>query len=251
MANTTMTLALNGEVTLDHFAQAMGYFRGLVRALSDELSPQAKIEWLVDDLESGSALATVRGEAPNLEVVEPIPPAFLAVGLALGEGRQVPYSSRVIREANGIASILGSGVTSIRFETQDDDATVISPIAHGRRPTLSGAYGAVEGRVQTVSSRNSLRFTLYDAVGDRAVSCYLEEGRQDLMRDAWDRRAVVEGWVSRDSATGRPVTVRRVQRVDVLNDVVPGTVLRSVRGIAPLDRGQPSAVEVIRKLRDA
>lgn len=246
-----MTLALNGEVPLDLFADAMLHFKGLVQALTDEISPKANAVWFIEDLASGSAQATVRGESSRPEAIEPIPHAFLAVGAALSEGRPVPYSPRVAREASGLAQILNGKVTSIRFETREDDATVSSATSQAARVRYVNSYGAVEGRVQTLSSRNSLRFTLYDAFHDRAVSCYLEEGRQGVMRDAWDRRAIVEGWVSRDATSDRPVTIRRVQHVEVLEDVEPGTILRSLRGIAPIDESSQSAVEVIRRLRDA
>ena len=251
MVNRTMTLALNGEVPLSLFAEAIMHFRGLVDALTHEISPAAKIEWLIEDLVSSSAVATVRGESPQIDAIDPIPSAFLAVGRALADGRPVPYSPRVANEALAIAAVLNGKVTSIRFETDEDDATVSNPTGQGRRATLIGSYGAVEGRVQTHPSRNSLRFTLYDAQHDRTVSCYLQEGRHDMMRDAWDRRALVEGWVSRDGVTGRPVTIRRIQHVTLLDDVVPGTAIRAVRGIAPLSSDDPSAVEVIRRLRDA
>lgn len=251
MADATLTIALNGEVPLDLFADAMVHFKGLVSALTDEISPDVDVVWLVEDLMIGSAQATVRGESSKPEAIEPIPHAFLAVGLALSEGRPVPYSQKVAREAHGLAHILNGKVTSIRFETRDDDATVSSVTDRRTRPRYVSSYGAVDGRVQTLSSRNSLRFTLYDAFHDRAVSCYLQEGGQEMMRDAWDKRAIVEGWVSRDATTGRPITIRRVQHVEVLEDVIPGAMLRAVRGIAPAgDKGQ-SAVEVIRRLRDA
>lgn len=194
MAETTLTIALNGEVPLDLFADAMTHSKGLVQALTDEISPNVDVVWLIEDLVSGSAQATVRAESSEPEAIEPIPHAFLAVGTALPEGRSVPYSPKVAQEAHGLAHILNGKVTSIRFETRDDDATLSSVTNRRTGPRYVSSYGAVEGRVQTLSSRNSLRFTLYDAFHDRAVSCYLQEGRQDMMRDAWDKRAIVEGW---------------------------------------------------------
>lgn len=246
-----MTLGLNGEVPLSLFANAMTHFAGLAHALADEISPSVDVVWIIEELVSGSAQATVRGESSQPGALEPIPHAFLAVGIALSEGRPVPYSPKVAREALGIAQILNGKVTSIRFETRDDDATVSSVAHGGKGPRYVSSYGAVGGRVQTLSSRNSLRFTLYDAVHDRAVSCYLREGRQDVMRDAWDRRAIVEGWVSRDATTGRPVTIRRVQHVEVVDDVLPGSLVKSVRGIAPVSDSSKIGVDVIRRLRDA
>ena len=82
------------------------------------------------------------------------------------------------------------------------------------------------------------------------VSCYLQPDQDEMMREAWDRRAIVEGSVSRDALTGRPITVRRIQKITLLDDIVPGSVVKSLKGIAPLAPGAPSAVEVIRAIRD-
>ena len=50
-----------------------------------------------------------------------------------------------------------------------------------RMPNLV-TYGAIEGRVQSLSQRKGLRFTLYYQEFDRAVSCYLSEGQEERMR---------------------------------------------------------------------
>lgn len=250
MLNSTITMALTGEVSLAHFAQAMAHFRGLVDALTVEISPDARIAWLVDDLEHDGAVATVRGLSPTMEAVEPVSVAYLLVGRALADGRQVPYSRRVASEAEALTKLLGGPITSIRFETNEDDVTIVDPATAGRHPPMSGAYGAVQGRVQALPSGDSLRFTLYDAVHNRAVACYLDESQQEMMRNVWDRRASVEGWVTRDTATGRPISIRRVRHITLLDEVVPGSAMRAARGIAPLGPDDPSAVEVIRRLRD-
>lgn len=245
-----MTMALNGEVSLEDFAQAMAHFRGLVDALKADVSPRARIDWLVDELEHDGAVATVRGISPTMDAVEPVSIAYLVVGRALADGRRVPYSTRVAQEAAALARLLGGPITSIRFETGADDVTVVDPAGVGERPPISAAYGVVQGRVQTLTSRQSLRFTLYDAVHDRAVACYLDADQQELMRNVWDRRARVEGWVTRDTATGRPMTIRRVRQITLVDDVAPGSAMLAARGIAPLGPGDPSAVEAIRRLRD-
>jgi hypothetical protein len=112
------------------------------------------------------------------------------------------------------------------------------------------AFGAVEGRVQTLSSRGGLRFTLYDSLHDRAVSCYLAEGHEDIMRDAWGRLAVVQGLVKRDPRTGRPVTIREVRSVELLGERSPHDYKRA-RAAIPLPEGARRAEDVIRQLRDA
>jgi len=114
--------------------------------------------------------------------------------------------------------------------------------------TLALAYGGVQGRVQTLTNRGGLRCTLYDTLFDRAVSCYLEQGHEDIMRDVWGRVAVVEGLVSRDQITGRPQVVRGVRNVTVVRQT-RSDAWTSTRGILPPGPAEPEVV--IRALRDA
>jgi hypothetical protein len=111
-------------------------------------------------------------------------------------------------------------------------------------------YGAIEGRIQTLTNRGSLRFTLYDTHNDKAVSCYVAEGQEDLLRDVWGRRALVEGRIRRDSQTGRPLTIRDVRRIVPLPEPEPYRFYEA-RGILPLMPGEEMPEERIRRLRDA
>jgi hypothetical protein len=106
--------------------------------------------------------------------------------------------------------------------------------------------------VQTLSSRGGLRFTLYDTLNDRAVSCYLaEDFDQEHMRDVWGRRAIIEGWVKRDATSGRPLTIRRVSNVVVRPETEPGGSYREARAAVPLSDSTLLPELVIRRLRDA
>ncbi len=110
--------------------------------------------------------------------------------------------------------------------------------------------GAISGRVQTLSNRGSLRFTLYDLLHDKPVSCYLAAGREDLMLDAWGKLAVVEGSVRRHPLTGRPLTIRGITAVDIRPD--PNAEdYRWARGVVPLPSNGMSPEDAIRHLRDA
>jgi hypothetical protein len=80
---------------------------------------------------------------------------------------------------------------------------------------------------------------------DRAVSCYLLENQE---REAWGKRAIVEGLVTRDADTGRPTTIRGVSKVHLLSDA-PGNYL-DARGIVPVPDGSPLPEDIIRRLRD-
>ncbi len=250
MPNNTLTLALSGEVPFATFATAITRFRELVDALTAELGVASEVEWIVDDLHIGSTIATIRGEANEPEHVERVVRAYASVGHALEFNQPIPFSDKVAMPARGLTRVLSEKVTTVRFETPETDATVSATTSRAPRTQVSTALGAIEGRVQTLTSRHGLRFNLYDTLHDRVVSCYLQDGQQDIMREAWDKRASVEGTVSREVFTGRPIAVRQIIKVSVLQENEPGSYLKA-RNVAPLKAGEAMPEEVIRRLRDA
>lgn len=248
MAIDTVTVRLGGEVPLPQFAVAISRFDNLVRALSKEVADGEAIEWLIDDLQWSSAIATVRGSGTP-DAVERVVVAYGNVGKALAGGEPIPYSPAVGDAARGLTSVLNGRVHSVDFETALAEFTVVAAAPKPVAVPAVQAYGAVTGRVQTLTNRRSLRFTLYDVLYDRAVSCYLQEGREEIMRDAWGRHAVVEGLVRRDAAIGRPLSIRQVSAVTPLDEGSPTDYLHA-RGIAPSLTGlSPEAA--VRRLRDA
>lgn len=182
--------------------------------------------------------------------VEQVVRSYLEVGQALETGTTIPYSRRVQKEAKGLAAILSLGVEAVRFDTAEGEATLREvSIPAPASPVISGAYGAVTGRVQTLTSRSQLRFTLYDRLYERAVSCYVAEGRQSLIREIWDKLATVEGWVTRDPVSGRPLAVRRITNVTLVDEFGPQADIEA-RGVVPVKPGDPSPEVAIRRIRD-
>ena len=59
----------------------------------------------------------------------------------------------------------------IRFETEEKDSFINkNSIKKPKETPQEASYGAVKGRVECLTSRNELRFTLYDMLFDKAVS---------------------------------------------------------------------------------
>jgi hypothetical protein len=259
MARDSATLGLLGDrVPLPEFVAAMTRFRALIEALSAEVAKEAKIDWVVDDLEIGSAIVAVRGEAADTAAVERVVDAYADCGHRLASHQPLPFARKAIDAAEGLVLLLNGNVEAIQFETPASDWIVRARVPDNI-VTLPfpnpldvpvDAYGAVEGRIQTVSNRRGLRFTLYDAVGDRAVMCYLDEEKAELIRNAWGRRAIIEGWVSRDPLTGRPLSIRRITAITELEDRSPGSY-RDARGVLPLAPGGMLPEDAIRRVRDA
>ncbi len=254
----TVTLALDGAVSLSEFSTAVARFDALLTALTAE-SDGGGIAWQIDALEFSSAITTARGVSTNGAVPERIDRvvrAYLEVGQALESGGTIPFSPVVRQSAEALVGLLsGPTIEAIRFETADDDAIIRKPPTRempgaGAAHTRSASYGAVTGRIQTLTSRKSLRFALYDHIHDRAVSCYLVEGGQAMMREMWDRVAIVEGWVSRDPESGRPLTIRRVSNITPVSEREPDAYKRA-RGAIPRGGEEPLPEVVLRRLRDA
>jgi hypothetical protein len=253
MANDTVTLELQGDVSLQQFANAIKHFAGLVAELSAE-AKSPNLRWEIDDLELGSAMATARAVGDKPRVVERVVRSYLEVGHALESGEVIPFPARVQTEAHALVDVLANGVKAVRFETAEADAIVTrlekpAPSLAAPPVVLKAAYGAVTGRVQTLTSRTGLRFMLYDMIHDKAVSCYLAVGSEDQARNIWDKLATVEGVVTRDSLTGRPVAVRDIRHIDMLDEAEP-TGYQRARGARPRGRSEPRAEERIRRLRD-
>lgn len=119
-----------------------------------------------------------------------------------------------------------------------------------RMASTIGAYEAIEGRIEEAIPRDPRRFILRPAIGGEPVSCSLDPDGPTIPDNVWGRRAVVEGWVSRDGETGRPIAIDDVRNVTPMPDIEPGSIIRSLRGIAPAPPGSPPPEELIRQWRD-
>lgn len=256
----TVTLALQGNVSLSEFSAAVTRFNALIDALAAD-SHAEDVAWQIDALDYSSAITTARGISLNgddPQRIDRLVHAYLEVGEALEQGVTIPFPKPVQKEAQGIAGLLkeSSEIEAVRFETAESEAIIREPVATTTQTTTTtapvkheAAYGSVTGRIQTLSSRNALRFVVYDHINDRAVSCYLVEGRESMMRQMWDRVATIEGWVSRDPVTGRPLTVRQVSHVTPLTEVAPHDYMKA-RGALPRAEDDPLPETQIRRLRD-
>lgn len=256
MAGDTVTLALNGDVPLHLFAESLKRFRELLDALTAEVAEPGAVDWVIDDLQTGSAITTVRGVAQSPDRVDRVIRAYGEIGRALERGQPIPFSPRVITPLQALTALVNGRITSIRLETAESDTLITEPLPEASPtpglalPPAPSAWGAVEGRIQTLSNRKSLRFTLYDSLHDKAVACYLDSGQEAKLRDLWGHRAIVEGWVSRDPESGRPNTVRRIRDVIKIDEVPPRSY-RSARGLLPVPQGGLPAEDAIRRIRDA
>ena len=266
MTAQTLTIVLDGEIALREFARVIGSFYELVSALTFEFGTP-DLDWMLDDLQVSSAIATARA-SNEPESAARVALAFAEVGHALESGLVLSphFSRRVTAAASKVVTISDSRVRSVRFETPARESVIaIKPVG---LPALMGlspmeldsqrlalarpqARGAIKGRIQALSNRGGLRFTLYDLFSDKAVGCYVAEGKEELLRNVWGKLAVVEGLVTRDPLSGRPMTIRQVSNVTLGAEFEPGNrAYEAARGVLPTAHGL-SAEDAVRKVRDA
>ena len=246
MSGNTLTFELGGEVKIDDLENGVARFRRLVAALATGVA----VTWVVEDLHTGSATITVRAESSDDVGVERILEDYAMVGQSLAEGEPLQFAqSNVTKAANDIA-LLAKSHEYIRFETPYTDYTIYGGGTTLKKPdSPRSAIGVVTGTIQTLSSRAGLRFNLYDTIHDKSVSCYLNPGQEELMREVWGRRASVTGTVSREAVSGRPIAIRDILKVELLEDAAPGSY-KLAKGAVPWKRGDMRPEEAVRRVRD-
>jgi hypothetical protein len=254
MTSTSLTLALEGDVTLAQYAEALRHFNELIRNLSDELAAEAKIEWELYDLEYGSAILTIDTPNPEQERVFRVVEAFEQVAESLQKHEPIPFSPHIARPAQNLSQLIRGGLTSLRFETARRDVIIYGSFdsTTPALPQSSVAFGSLKGRVQAISSRNSkqLVFTLYDHLFDRPVRCYLEKDQKERLKNIWDQWVMVTGWITRQPNTGYPSSIRHIRSIDLFEPVEPGSYRQAAGILAGLLEDEPAAVS-IRRIRDA
>ena len=247
MAKDTLTFALGGRIEIAEFADGIAAFRRLVAALTPKA---AGVTWVVDDLQPGSAVVTLRGESSDPQAVERIINDYEKIGSTLECHEELMWTRpRVLGAANAVRS-LAAAAEYVRFQTPENDYTIYDSARAHARPLLTVSIGSVTGKIQTLSNRSGLRFNLYDSLHDKAVTCYLDPGRDEMMREAWGSRAKVTGKVSREERTGQPVAIRQIVDVTIIENVETGSY-RQARGAVEWHPGAKSPEEAIRELRDA
>lgn len=250
MAADSVTFRLEGEVTIAMLSAAITRFSNALDGL--QVGRIADVRWVLSDLDYGSAIVTAQAIPRDETFADRVPSLvedFMDAARAVQTGfydRSQPLL-RLVRELTDVAGESNRVV----IESAEDDVVFIAPVISiedhdpRRQPQTTTSLGSVRGRVETLSHRKQLMFTVYELATDRPVKCYLQSGSEERMRDAWGRVADVTGVVVR--IDGRPLAVRRVSDVEVVDEGGPNDY-RQARGVA---EGREPSESIIRRIRDA
>ena len=225
-----VTLRLDGVVPFPDFATAIVELNELLRSLSSEITGSAAtVQWNVVGLSASSAVATVQGASDDPEDLSAVLTAYSNVGQALEDQTEIPYSEDIRRHARSIASLVNGDITAIHFSTSRNLHILREPPTREKTPVTVDAIGAIEGRIRTLTDRQSLKFMLFDSLFDSAVSCYISPGQADEAQRLWRKRVIVEGQVRRQPKTGIPTQIRNIRAIQELPSATPGSY-RAARG---------------------
>lgn len=249
-ASQTLSLEIDGDIPLEVFTRGAQEWVALVNQLTKDINRKEKVAWYVDELSRSSMIVTARGEAESPDNVVRVVRGYENVARALHSRGLIPYSRQVRKHATALVDVLklSDEVTAIRFRTDNDVVEIYGEAGASAKSGLLHSYGAIEGRIQTLSDRTSLSFTLYDALFDKAVTCYLRPDQDTGAAALWRQRAIVQGLISRDPATGRPVAIHDIDAILPLEEEEGNPLL--ARGILPWREGDEPLTSILDRLRD-
>ncbi len=254
MTDLTVSLGLEGDVTIETVAKSAAALHRLLVALAGEVGPTVKIEWVPEDLRVGSLHSTYQaklledttvGEAG--QVVE----RYGRLGERLGRHEELPNSQDVVGAAERLLSDVRASAYELVLGTASGDAIVdLRTAPTTKRIERRSSIGSATGRVQTLSGRTSLQFVLYEEWTDQAIRCYAQEHQAEELRAIWGRRVRVQGTLTRMPRTRRILSIRNISEIEALPDEPPSR-FESARGAIQWRPQDPSPAQFVRELRDA
>ena len=247
MAFDELTLIIKGDISLEAFVQGIQVLQKLLGNVTQEISEKNSVAWGLGGLKGGSAEVTVRGVSDNREDVEKTIVAVESIATCLSEHRVIPYPDYIARQAARLTHLINGQIHEISIKIGEKETRLTERINIEDYKSRTYSYDAIRGTIDTLLRHDSLRFGLYDSLFGKAVTCYASSSQEEELRQAWGKTVVVSGLVGRNSNTGRPVDIRNIREITILEDVPPGSY-ENARGI--LNLGDKSPEVIIRELRD-
>lgn len=257
MKDPKLTLKLDPEghyVDLNTFVDALGYFRRMLNGLRQITTQEGKpLEWLVTDLQVGSAVAAVE---PKDDAVAGFHAAQVVMdGLQALERSEVPppaFSEDSIQAAKALVEITGRAKVRSLVSGAEQRLEITSKTMATAVQLLDTAvwedFGTIEGSLEMVTLRDRYQCNVYEAITGRKVPCHFKRGQLDTVRAALGERVCVTGLV-RYNRHGQVLSMRAEDFVIIPSDARLPTI-DELAGIDPGFTGGLSAEEYVRRLRN-
>lgn len=214
-----LSLDLKGDLPLDKFEKAVAAFFDLIKEVTREaLTEDQRIRWTVT-VRSGSATVNAiphfdENSAPKArQILHAIPSGIRALERGV-EAMPEMFTRAAVKDVKilgNIRGLRGEDVTDVRIRNGSIKSRVTTKSVAAVDALIGGqqqSYGAIEGKMQTITERGGFRFVVYDSLHDHRVDCFIEE--EELMEKAvsnFRKRVRVSGLVQYDR-NGDPVSIK-------------------------------------------
>lgn len=238
-------------MTIERLSEAFARFAQVLDALEE--SHSARVDWLLAGLEHGSATVAARAvplddDAENRIRAMCIDYTDAATRVLAGKADRDFPLHRQMHEL----LVLADDSHPIAIESDSNQVVVdmaIAPLVPSPVQAWEDdvtSLGTVRGRVETLSRRRALSFSLYELTTDAAVKCFMDSDLEDTMRGVWGQIADVTGTIRRDANSDKPLWIRRITKVDPVDEGDPDGYLRARGALASKE---PAEV-LVRRMRD-
>jgi hypothetical protein len=254
-----VALRLGNDVSLRLFADACTAFREAIETLTRESG--AKIDWIITGLETGSpTYAQATGISQDPVAVATVAKEWVGFGQSLRKRELVP--SKKLRPAydHFVDLVDASRPPSKRVDwllliNDEADVEVVSTAVDSEiSDVVFESYDTVVGIITAINDRGGFHFSLSDELYGRSAYCSVVPGprQEQVLRQIWRKRVMVEGLVKRDPADAHVLQIREIDanRLHILPDPQPGSYRDSL-GLSLWEQGDKLPEDIVREMRDA
>ncbi len=172
-------------------------------------------------------------------------------------GRQRNPSPAEKKAVDSLRAVLNGKITGVVVSTRSGDATLrpLPPkVAEEKQQVDNASFmerpvlGTVSGRAYVVNIRKDLLFELDDPKSGNVVLCYLEPQQRAWLDGLLGQMVEVDGLISRDAVSGKPIAVRSITRIEE-RELVAAGAFDQIPGLFK-DRLNVESDEAVRRIRN-
>lgn len=236
-----ITLRIDGKlITPEDFKKAVHAFVELLVTVTDEISKGGKKPLWNMSVREGSTVFVARAVS-DVETRKTAREAIRRVKSGVSKmerGRfdSSEFSQRALYAVKELASLRAKvnqdGITTVEIGGEGKQLAVTSKTADLLKKNLGAqksAFGSIEGKLSTISLRNTFQFVVYDVLADRPVNCFMPEEKFRDAHSAFGKRVSVFGMVQYDR-DGKPLSIK-VDTIRVFRDLSELPPISSFLGI--------------------
>ena len=213
-----VVLNLDGRVSPSEFLRGVKDFFDLIRSVSHAVAgEQGSIEWNIS-VKGGSNLIIARGTPVGSSTPETVIKTVSIIGegvAALESGTQERpryFSDIALEKAKDIATLRENsrGLERVEIRANGTRQAISAKSIVSVKEALGKEYtalGSVEGKLQTVTSRQGFKIVVWDSLNDKRVDCLIaDEELRIKALSAFGKRVAVHGVVK--YRKGRPISIK-------------------------------------------